>query len=281
MGHIYVITNKINNKKYIGYTFGTIKERFQKHCIESHRYDYQSAFYPALLKYGKENFTIESLYNFNEAEENWEELEQYYIKKYNTQVPNGYNIQPGGNKPPIHYGDENLKTKYPDEKLPELYNMLQNPKISYQKISEKTGLSIEYLYLINKGKYRYNNELKYPLRQYDVFELKALRIIEILNTDKTLSNKKIGDMFGIRPNEVASINHGKKYKYLWQGEFPIRKVLVPDNYDEKQELAKKVLKYKQDNPLLSYAQIQKDLNVKRGVFEKIIKGIYPYDVIID
>lgn len=58
--------------------------------------------------------------------------------------------------------------------------------------------------------------------------------MEILSTDITLSNKKIGDMFEIRPNEVASINHGKKYKYLWQGEFPIRKVIVPDNYEEKQ-----------------------------------------------
>ena len=61
MGHIYIITNKINNKSYIGYTFGDIKERFVKHCIESHRYNYHSAFYPALLKYGKENFEIKSL----------------------------------------------------------------------------------------------------------------------------------------------------------------------------------------------------------------------------
>ena len=279
MGHIYIITNKINNKSYIGYTFGDIKERFAKHCIESHRYNYHSAFYPALLKYGKENFEIKSLYEFNELKEDWDYLEQYYIQKYNTQIPNGYNILSGGNKPPTHYGDENLKTKYPDEKLPELYEMLKNPKINYQKISKKTGLSVEYLYLINKGKYRFNSELKYPLRPYNTFELKALKIMEILNTDITLSNKKIGDMFGIRPNEVASINHGKKYKYLWQGEFPIRKVIVPDNYEEKQQLAKKVLKYKKENPQLSYIQIQKDLNVKRGIFEKIIKNIYPYNII--
>ena len=85
-------------------------------------------------------------------------------------------------------------------------------------------------------------------------------------------------MFGIRPNEVASINHGKKYKKLWNREFPIRKELVPDDYEEKQELAKKVLLYKKEHPNLSYAQIQKNLNIKRGVFDKINQNIYPYNV---
>ena len=46
-------------------------------------------------------------------------------------------------------------------------------------------------------------------------------------TDKTLSNAKIAELFPcyFRANEIASINTGKKYAYLWKGDFPIRKIL--------------------------------------------------------
>lgn len=38
-GKIYKITNKINNKIYIGQTTCTIKERFQKHCQNANNND--------------------------------------------------------------------------------------------------------------------------------------------------------------------------------------------------------------------------------------------------
>lgn len=280
MSHIYLVTNLINGKKYIGYTSLTVIERFNRHITEANylKEKDQSIFHQALLKYGRSNFKIENVYTFDENLEDWRELEKKYIKLFNTIRPNGYNILEGGDKPPVKYGNNNIKTKYPDELLPQLYNMLKDPSISYEKIANETGLSIGYLYLVNQGKYRKNPNLSYPLREFDTFELRALGIIEILANDKTLSNKKIANMFGIRPNEVASINHGKKYKKLWNGEFPIRKELVPDDYEEKQELAKKVLLYKKEHPNLSYAQIQKNLNIKRGVFDKINQNIYPYNV---
>jgi len=35
MGYIYVITNLINSKKYVGKTTITIEERFNEHCKDS------------------------------------------------------------------------------------------------------------------------------------------------------------------------------------------------------------------------------------------------------
>ena len=35
MGYIYLITNMINSKKYIGKTSLTIDERFKEHCKDS------------------------------------------------------------------------------------------------------------------------------------------------------------------------------------------------------------------------------------------------------
>ena len=42
---------------------------------------------------------------------------------------------------------------------------------------------------------------------------------------------------------MASINNGKKYAYLWNGSFPIRKVRVPKDYEKKQQITKNVLTY--------------------------------------
>lgn len=56
---IYKITNKINNKVYIGQTSGSLYDRFIRHCqdAESNRLD--THFARAIRKYGKENFLPE------------------------------------------------------------------------------------------------------------------------------------------------------------------------------------------------------------------------------
>lgn len=49
---------------------------------------YVSLINSAIKKYGKENFSFEIL----EYAENYNEREKFWIKYYNSKVPNGYNI---------------------------------------------------------------------------------------------------------------------------------------------------------------------------------------------
>lgn len=84
-----------------------------------------------MRKYGTENFIIDIIYEFNENLENWQELEKYYINLFNSRRPNGYNLLEGGNKPPIHFGNQNNKTKIKEEDLPLLVKMLKNTNYSY------------------------------------------------------------------------------------------------------------------------------------------------------
>ena len=93
---IYKITNKINNKIYIGQVYNkTIYDRFERH-IKSASKDCRSAIGRAIYKYGKENFVIEQIDEANSLEE-LNQKEIYWIKYYNSTNRNiGYNLTNGG-----------------------------------------------------------------------------------------------------------------------------------------------------------------------------------------
>lgn len=151
-------------------------------------------------------------------------------------------------------------------------------------LKEKYNISLSELYNINSGKCLRHNEIEYPIRKYDKFETQALKIIQLLSTSIELTNQEIADSVNgyFRANEVASINTGKKYAYLWDGDFPIRKVRVPKNYAEKQKIAKDILEYiflqKEQGNQITQIQIQRELNKGRSIVEKTLRGIYPYKV---
>ena len=99
-GIIYLATNQINGKRYIGKTVGSLSRRRSHHGCRGY------AFYNALKKYGKQAFTWRVLCRcpLKDLDTN----ERRFIKEYDTCISNGgtgYNIQDGGNGAP--YGDAN------------------------------------------------------------------------------------------------------------------------------------------------------------------------------
>ena len=93
MGFIYKITNKINNKCYIGKTSGTIEKRFQEH-IKAARYDNNKiCLYQAMHKYGIENFIVEEIEECDNSILSSKEI--YYIQYFDS-YKNGYNMTVGG-----------------------------------------------------------------------------------------------------------------------------------------------------------------------------------------
>lgn len=63
MAFIYVVTNMINGKQYVGQTTESIQQRFSRHCrsAENQDKDGNCPFHLAILKYGRSNFKIEQL----------------------------------------------------------------------------------------------------------------------------------------------------------------------------------------------------------------------------
>jgi group I intron endonuclease len=93
---IYKITNKINNKCYIGKS-SNIEERWQYHV--NRRYDnkeYNKPLYRALRKYGINNFSFEIIEELENYEQDSNKREQYWIKFYNSYGESGYNGTKGG-----------------------------------------------------------------------------------------------------------------------------------------------------------------------------------------
>lgn len=92
---LYLITNKVNGKRYAGQTKGTIEDRFDKHKYDAFGAKRGFAIHAAMRKYGVENFEIKLLsvcYSLKDSNHR----EAYYIKLFNTLAPNGYNLRPGG-----------------------------------------------------------------------------------------------------------------------------------------------------------------------------------------
>ena len=94
MAFIYVITNNLNQKKYVGKTTTTIEQRWQQHIKDSKKDDISNRpLYAAFNKYGIENFSIQPLEECFIKDLNEKEI--FWISKLNTYA-DGYNATFGG-----------------------------------------------------------------------------------------------------------------------------------------------------------------------------------------
>lgn len=87
---IYLITNKVNGKKYVGQSID-IEERWKSHIWESKKSEY--IIHRAMRKYGIDNFDFSILEECSVDKLN--EREIYWISELDT-YNNGYNMTIGG-----------------------------------------------------------------------------------------------------------------------------------------------------------------------------------------
>lgn len=88
---IYLITNRVNNKQYIGQSVDVLER------LDQHRFASKCAIDKAIQQYGIENFTFDVLEQCEEKILN--EREKYWcdtIYECSTYIPNGYNVEPAG-----------------------------------------------------------------------------------------------------------------------------------------------------------------------------------------
>lgn len=97
---IYLITNKVNDKHYVGYTSNKHGHRFKDHCsTRTPKYQSRSLISLAIEKYGKDNFECTVIYQSKDYE-HCRFIETDFITEYNSLSSSlgghGYNIDAGG-----------------------------------------------------------------------------------------------------------------------------------------------------------------------------------------
>lgn len=162
MTKIYIITNKLNNKKYIGKTNGTLKNRFEQHC-RSVAHGRNTYIGNAIHKYGRKNFTIELL----DEVVDWVTWERFYIEKYQTTDRDyGYNITSGGDTNPMDsdVARENHRkacnTEEYKEKQRKQATGRKQPPDAVEKTRQRTMANLDY-YL--QGFREYNKSKQIPV----------------------------------------------------------------------------------------------------------------------
>lgn len=239
LGHIYIIKNKLDEKKmYIGQAkkfrkhikkeFG-FQGRFKEHVTASKK-NPTYHFDREMQKIGHENFYVELLEECELTE--MDEKEKYYIEKYNTLHPNGYNIvcgNPHTNTNP-EVTSEKLKEYYSDETIREKHSTIHMNKfkdidcddlsqIEIRPIKEKSVDKLIYVIF----RYKKSNEIR---RRYGgihldfddnykrcIDDMKTLNvkcdIIDLVKNPDKIQNNKIANLNTIVKAELKIHTMGK------------------------------------------------------------------------
>jgi len=109
MGCVYMATNIVNGKRYVGKTIFSLEHRRSMHKNSAEKRS-KCAFHCALKKYGIENFEWRIIVETDDDEE-LREFEIESIAFLHTKVPNGYNMTDGGDGTSGHKMTEETKCK--------------------------------------------------------------------------------------------------------------------------------------------------------------------------
>ena len=217
---IYKITNKINNKMYIGQSKDIIN-RWDKHKNElnsnKHKNDYLQK---SWNKYGEENFDFEIIVLCEPAELN--RLEKHYIDKYDTfnNDKKGYNLQSGGDFPQV---SETTKEKISKANSGKIFTKEHKNNISKSRMKMKNKTGIHRVTKVQdktclqgfRWVYGYNDGNKrIEISRIDLEDLKNEIISQglewVINDEKIAKKTLEKDKNKIKLKKTLSEDHKKK-----------------------------------------------------------------------
>lgn len=193
LGLIYIITNDINNKVYIGQTIQDLNKRWQRHCQKNvSKSELNMAIKRAILKYGKEHFTIRPICQC--PAEELDEKEIYYINLYNS-YKEGYNSTIGGQS-----SGKSLKLDQEQDSIVELYLL----GFSLRELSKE--------YHVDKATIKHIIEIhNIPLRESRTYKLSTIDRKNILEAYKEgISRKEIMKKWNISKSYLSQLINSKR-----------------------------------------------------------------------
>lgn len=95
VGYVYLLTNLVNGKKYVGQTIRTLSARWRQHKYLANKGS-PYAIHAAIRKYGDKNFSIICVSTIVGDRNELLTAERRYIAEYQSLAPLGYNLTEGG-----------------------------------------------------------------------------------------------------------------------------------------------------------------------------------------
>ena len=214
---IYKIENLNNGKVYIGQSIHPRRRLIEHMYMARHHLD-NLPVHLAIAKYKEEAFSFAII---EENIENYNEREAYWINYYNSQIPNGYNILPGGQTNPILKGEAHPRNTLSNEQVEDIFEYLLFSNLSQRKIAELIGTTERVVNSINKGETHSIEGHLYPLREkFCHFSRDTLEQIYWLLEHSDASLDSLAKFFGLTKGNISQINLGKTHKL--DREYPIR-----------------------------------------------------------
>lgn len=192
---IYKITNKINNKCYIGQSIN-IERRFEEHKNTNRTSKY---LHRAMIKYGIDNFKFEIIEICHKEE--LSEKEKYWINYYHSISPYGYNLTDGGD------GGNTFRYRT-EEQMEETKKKISNAVSGENNgffgkhHSEKTKEKLKQINIGKKLSQETKNKISESLQNHIVTNSTKQKISEA--TKKQWNNKEFKDFMKL-------INTGNNY----------------------------------------------------------------------
>lgn len=197
--YIYLMTNKINDKKYVGQT-NNLKRRIKyQHFNTGH---VKTAIDKAVLKYGKENFEIKVIEETNK--DKVDEREIYWIEKYNTYKGVGYNCTPGGES--LSGEDNPMYGVSLSGKLNGMYGRERSQKVKDKLKKFRTGLKHK-----EETKNKISEATKGSNNPRAKIKLKDVYNIFKLYFEENKSGYKIGEIYNVSNNTIYEILNCKHW----------------------------------------------------------------------
>lgn len=212
---IYVITNLINGKQYIGQTSVWYKKRFNRHC-RSYKYGVRTLICCAIEEFGKDNFTVSLIREVPDKDADFWEM--FYIYCYKTHISKGgYNVTYGGKSNPMDI--EYARNKHNDACHSDSFIERQrangfNQITSDEKRKKCREATLNNLDVCIAGFRKYNDSRKIKVGMLDdngntimTFDSlsDACRYLGVKNKSYTASIKKYADKYN---------KNGKRSKFL-------------------------------------------------------------------
>jgi group I intron endonuclease len=130
---VYIATNAINRKRYVGMTEQSLAKRIRDHRLAV-RKGSKTAFHSALRNYGFENFTFEAVASAR-TREALQKAEREIIAQECTIAPLGYNLTTGGD------GRSGKMPDYAVANMVAAQKRIRAAETSEQKLSRNRAIS--------------------------------------------------------------------------------------------------------------------------------------------